>query len=222
MSTLRKAAIQLAHGNPKVRPYLLPLLARTAAGGKWIQDAIKQPGALHEHFGIPKDETIPPEKIDAEIARVKSKKKPSAGDATLLKQLNLAKTLRGFGKKAGMVGDTEPVLGTALDYFSRDRAKNLVNKLLAKYTNGIFRDTSWKPLGDIRRAFEQANIPLIISGGTYGHNDEGTPTNKSWHLEVPFINQGGKPTWLIGTCVASGAGSVKDPLERYDLVAYVS
>ena len=33
--------------------------------GKWIQKAIKKPGALHRDLGVPEDEKIPKSKLDA-------------------------------------------------------------------------------------------------------------------------------------------------------------
>jgi len=36
-----------------------------AKGGKWIQGAIKKPGALHEQLGIPKDKPIPAKRLAA-------------------------------------------------------------------------------------------------------------------------------------------------------------
>lgn len=33
--------------------------------GKWIQNAIKKPGALHEELGVPKGKKIPAKKLDA-------------------------------------------------------------------------------------------------------------------------------------------------------------
>jgi len=51
---------------------------------KWIQEAIKRPGALREKMGAKEGEKIPKGKISAKI---------SAAKRTLLKQLVLARTL---------------------------------------------------------------------------------------------------------------------------------
>ena len=56
---------------------------------KWIQKAVKHPGALHEALGIPKDQKIPAEKLKA---------KPS--DSPQMKRRKaLARTLRSMPKK---------------------------------------------------------------------------------------------------------------------------
>jgi hypothetical protein len=64
----------------------------------WVQDAVKNPGRLHEHFGIPEGEKIPAEKINKEIARL-HKKKDSGGslskeETSLLRALQLGKRLK--------------------------------------------------------------------------------------------------------------------------------
>lgn len=55
---------------------------------KWIQSAIKRPGALHRELGVPQGEKIPMKKLNA------------AGEkgGKMAKQAALAKTLRGFNK----------------------------------------------------------------------------------------------------------------------------
>lgn len=63
---------------------------------KWVQDAIKRPGRLREYFGTPEGETIPVAKINAEIAKLKKKESRTPEETSLLRALNLAKTLRKF------------------------------------------------------------------------------------------------------------------------------
>lgn len=53
---------------------------------KWIQKAIKKPGALHKALGVPADKKIPAKKLT-----VKESDSP-----TMKKRKTLAKTLRGF------------------------------------------------------------------------------------------------------------------------------
>lgn len=65
------------------------------AAAKWIQKVIKDPGALRRHFGTPEGETIPTEKIKGELAKLKKKEDKTDAEKKLVKQLNLALTLRG-------------------------------------------------------------------------------------------------------------------------------
>jgi hypothetical protein len=73
-----------------------------AKGEKWIQDAIKNPGALKKSLGKKEGEKISKSEINAELSKLKAKdkdpKKPGAQlgkkDATKKKRLELAKTLK--------------------------------------------------------------------------------------------------------------------------------
>lgn len=55
---------------------------------KWIQKAIKHPGALHRQLGVPQGEKIPESKLAAAIKR----------GGLVAKRARLAKTLRGLRK----------------------------------------------------------------------------------------------------------------------------
>jgi len=55
---------------------------------KWIQKAIKKPGALRESMGVKKGAKIPPKKLAA------ASKKPGK----MGQRARLAQTLRGLGK----------------------------------------------------------------------------------------------------------------------------
>lgn len=56
--------------------------------GKWIAEAIKQPGALHRELGVPAGKKIPAKKL-AKAAKAPGK---------LGQRARLAETLRGFKK----------------------------------------------------------------------------------------------------------------------------
>ena len=56
---------------------------------KWIQKAIKNPGALHRALGVPEGKTIPKDKIE---------KASKSSNQTMRKRANLAKTLSKFHK----------------------------------------------------------------------------------------------------------------------------
>lgn len=57
---------------------------------KWIQNAIKRPGALHRHLGISENEKIPAEKLEA----ARNSKNP-----TIRREAALAHTLSGMHNK---------------------------------------------------------------------------------------------------------------------------
>jgi len=56
--------------------------------GKWIQEAVGKPGALHRQLGVPAGEKIPAKKL-AKAARA---------PGTLGRRARLAQTLKGFKK----------------------------------------------------------------------------------------------------------------------------
>ena len=74
---------------------------------KWIQKAIKKPGALKKALGVPKDETIPAGKLNSrieELEKTKKEKKEAGGkldkkDSKMLRRLQLAKRLKEFDKE---------------------------------------------------------------------------------------------------------------------------
>lgn len=57
-----------------------------ASGGKWIQSAIKKPGALHKALGVPEGKKIPAAKLE----------KASHAPGKMGKRARLAMTLKGM------------------------------------------------------------------------------------------------------------------------------
>jgi hypothetical protein len=60
---------------------------------KFIQRAIKRPGALRKKAGVKGEQTISESKLDAMAATARRK-----GDTRTLQQIAFARTLRGFHK----------------------------------------------------------------------------------------------------------------------------
>jgi len=71
-------------------------------GGKWIQGAIKHPGALHKELGVPQGEKIPAKKL----AKAEHSSNPK-----LARRVRLAETLKGFHKSEGGSVDSDDNLG---------------------------------------------------------------------------------------------------------------
>lgn len=71
---------------------------------KWIADATKGKGKLHEHLGVPKDEKIPEEKLRSAT---------HSKNPTIRKEANLAMTLKGLhhGKKKSSTRSQKDVRG---------------------------------------------------------------------------------------------------------------
>ena len=69
---------------------------------------------------------------------------------------------------------------------------------------------------------DAAVINWVMTDNKYRHDERGRPSAKEWKFEVYFHDKNQRFKTLYGIVIAAGAGSVEDPLDRYDLVAYVS
>lgn len=96
-----------------------------------------------------------------------------------------------------------------------------INAVIAgAHLNGIFRDDNWTPIQRLWREFDKANIPANLTGTFYTKDDQGNPNSKTWKFAVEWIGPNEQPVIVHGQVIASGAGSVKEPLDAYDVVAY--
>jgi hypothetical protein len=90
--------IAFSKGNPESKTASGSTADRVTAADhlakKWIQDAIKHPGRVHEYLGVPEGKDIPMGKINTAIEKVKG-----TGNKSLLSALQLAKRLKGMNKK---------------------------------------------------------------------------------------------------------------------------
>lgn len=110
-----------------------------------------------------------------------------------------------------------------LDGMSKRQAAKKVNTILSAASKGLFRDQSWEAVNKVWKELDRAGIDYNITHTEY-MNDPNTrmPNAKMWKFEVPFQNEKFRPAILFGVLTAHGAGSVEDPLDRYDITAYVS
>ena len=93
-------------------------------------------------------------------------------------------------------------------------------QLLHRHTKGFFRDSGWNPVHKTFKELSRHGVDYVIKSSDY-YWDQGKMSGKVWRFEVEFYNDKGRPTTLYGTITAAGAGSVKDPLDRYDLTAVI-
>lgn len=109
---------------------------------------------------------------------------------------------------------------SGLDGYNKNRAKGKVNKILFDSAKGIFSDDTWAAVHNVWDALRGEGIEPIIINAKY--DNSAPPKAKTWTFNIYFKNDKGNKTTLFGILTASGAGSVEDPLDRYDVVAYVS
>jgi hypothetical protein len=113
-----------------------------------------------------------------------------------------------------------------LDGKSKQQAKSIVNKIISTVKlNGIFSDNNWKPIHELFAALSQANLDWQTLSSEY-YKDMNDPTNqmpvgKKWAIEINHINNRNIPSKLHCHITASGAGTVQDPLSKYDVIVNV-
>jgi hypothetical protein len=120
-----------------------------------------------------------------------------------------------MGKKAGWIKTA-----SSLDGSSGKNARKIINNIISKYSKGLYRDEYWTPVNSIFSDLRNANIDYTIEKTEYSKNTDGIPISKRWTVSIEFVNDKNKPTKLFGQIVASGAGTVSDPLSAYDVVGY--
>jgi hypothetical protein len=100
---------------------------------------------------------------------------------------------------------------------TRVTAKNRVNRILSDNSKGIYSDDYWCPIHKIFNTLLDSGFPVQIMSTKYRQNEDGLNISKEWRIQIPL--EIGKP--LDGIITAHGAGSIHDPLDRYDISAYV-
>jgi len=105
---------------------------------------------------------------------------------------------------------------------NRSSASRIVGNLLRKNTGGIFRDTGWIPIHKCFKELTNAGVEWELKTTAYRKNEDGNPSSKVWEIECPYINNNGRESIIYGHITASGAGTVRDPLEIYDVVTYAN
>jgi len=108
-----------------------------------------------------------------------------------------------------------------LDSMRKQKAVRYLYKLIGNTPDGIFRDTYWKPVHEIFKIFRNHDIPYEIKRADYEWSRTiprpKMPSSKVWRIEIPYVNERGREQIIHGTITAAGAGTLEDPLEKYDV-----
>lgn len=111
--------------------------------------------------------------------------------------------------------------GLGADGLSKARLKTLLYKETKKCTfNKIWKDTAWNGPQCIWDAFNRLDLNWHITKSEYRKDKDGIskmPSSKEWTFEIKWENDKGKWKTIGGMVTAAGAGSVEDPLSRYDV-----
>ena len=118
----------------------------------------------------------------------------------------------------------EDVETSPLDGMRKQQAIKYITKNFKVYEKlrGLFKDDSWQPINGIIGDLHQGGILLDIDKTEYYKDNEGNPAGKIWWCTIPFLNQNGRPDKLHVNITAAGAGSVNDPLNRYDVTFVIN
>jgi hypothetical protein len=115
--------------------------------------------------------------------------------------------------------------GLGADGLSKARLKTLLYKETKKCTfNKIYKDKGWSGPQCIWDTFNRLDLAWHIDNAEYKrHKDDpgaAMPTSKEWTFTIHWNSKEGglgKHMKMSGIVTAAGAGSVKDPLDKYDV-----
>lgn len=111
-----------------------------------------------------------------------------------------------------------------LDGKSNQQARSLVQKIIPyDKIKGIFKDDYWQGPKFIFEAFNDYNLNWFVEDSRYYPTFDGNPMGgKIWDISINFVNNKGKESRLYCKVTAAGAGTVQDPLSKYDVVVNVN
>jgi hypothetical protein len=101
---------------------------------------------------------------------------------------------------------------------TRKQLVNKINKAICDKAHGLFSDSGWagqRIIEDIISNFPGINIKEQNSHYLQDHN--GNPVGKMWNY---VVTDGLSLVYVF--IHAAGAGSVKNPLSKYDITSYAS
>lgn len=103
---------------------------------------------------------------------------------------------------------------------SEARLKTQFYNVTDKY-KGFFTDTGWGTIRKLQAELEKV-LPNLIQMGSGLYNPGLPMKTKTWNMLGGFETPQGKKRVVFVNIVASGAGSIKDPLDKYDITATIN
>jgi len=97
-----------------------------------------------------------------------------------------------------------------------------INKRICNIAPGIYSDEYWSAIKNVHneldKVISELGLYVVSVNAQYKHGEDGIPNRKEWITVIRDKNE----RKAIVIVMACGAGSVKDPLEKYDVVAYAT
>ena len=189
---------------------------------------------LYAEDMLPRKEALRARKEWLQSVRQKIRRKTEASRRPYLSQISRKELNVDLppGTHANMVDVARKkkaaVAGNPLNGFRKRQAVRFVLKLMEKHSKGFFDDEYWKPIHAIFKDMRRIGIDYTLNEANYGLSPSGRQMGltmddyKEWKGEIDFLNNRGRPSKLYFLITASGAGSMADPLERYDVTTIVS
>lgn len=106
---------------------------------------------------------------------------------------------------------------SVINGLTKQQARKFLYRELYPLTTKIYKDQDWRYVKQVWDMLNKMNIHHYLVDAKYGKNDDGIPSYKEWRFIIEFIDKANKGQKIQGILTAHGAGSVKDPLEKYDL-----
>ncbi len=100
---------------------------------------------------------------------------------------------------------------------TRSQIVKQTNQKICGLSKGIFSDEYWNGIKPITDYLNESEHGFYLNNTTYKHDANGIPFRKEW----VYISESTKNPINV-LVIASGAGSVVDPLSKYDVIAYAS
>jgi len=100
---------------------------------------------------------------------------------------------------------------------TKSQLRKKINNKICGLAKGLFSDEYWYGHNIICEALNEIEgIEFHLNNCQYEHDEyTGNPIRKRWMYEV---TDGKNQVYVL--IIAAGAGSVNDPLEKYDIIAY--
>lgn len=105
-----------------------------------------------------------------------------------------------------------------------DSARRFIRKTVDPLVHGMFSDEDWS---NVHRVFKEIrDLGVNLNYGTrndgyfvhgYQQNGSGMPTVKAYEFEIKFTNVAGRKMKVCGQLIASGTGTVENPMSKYDI-----